>query len=172
VGVAGSTVGDSSNFGGTYVFYDPSANNLYTASLDGDTGYVIPSGDFQAASDGTGTQVLLGAAFMGRPLDATWTLHVSDNAGIDTGSINSFAVQLATFAGGICSTPPPCPGNHNGDSLVDADDLFAFLDDWFAQNGVCLTGCSANYTGDPLVDADDLFAYLDLWFLHNGDTCP
>jgi hypothetical protein len=67
---------------------------------------------------------------------------------------------------------PPCPGDHNGSGSVDADDLFAFLDDWFAQNGVCTSSCSANYTSPPAVDADDLFAYLDLWFANNGNVCP
>jgi hypothetical protein len=72
----------------------------------------------------------------------------------------------------ITSAAAPCPGNHDGNGQVDADDLFAFLDDWFAQNGVCMSGCTANYIAPDAVDADDLFAFLDIWFANNGNVCP
>lgn len=72
----------------------------------------------------------------------------------------------------VSLAPPPCPGDHDGSRTVDADDLFAFLDDWFAQNGACSSGCSADYTAPPAVDSDDLFAFLDLWFANNGTVCP
>jgi hypothetical protein len=47
---------------------------------------------------------------------------------------------------------------------TDADDLFAFLDAWFAQNGQSGVGLSADFTSEGTVDADDLFAFLDAWF--------
>jgi hypothetical protein len=73
----------------------------------------------------------------------------------------------------VTDCSPACPGNHNGDGQVDPDDLFAFLDDWFAQNGVCSGGgCTADYVAPDQVDPDDLFAFLDLWFANNGNTCP
>jgi hypothetical protein len=60
----------------------------------------------------------------------------------------------------------PCPADVNASGGVDADDLFVFLDAWFAGS---IT--SANFNGDCCVDSDDLFAYLDAWFAQNG-VCP
>lgn len=59
-----------------------------------------------------------------------------------------------------------CPANINHDSAIDPDDLFDFLDDWFANGiGPCAgPDCHADHTGDGFVDPDDLFAFLDDWF--------
>jgi hypothetical protein len=57
-----------------------------------------------------------------------------------------------------------CPADFDHSTVVDPDDLFSFLDAWFAQNGQSGTGLTADLTGDFAVDADDLFAFLDAWF--------
>jgi hypothetical protein len=48
------------------------------------------------------------------------------------------------------------PGDWDCSGIKDADDLFAFLDEWFAG--------TADFNEDGLKDADDLFAFLDAWF--------
>ncbi len=71
--------------------------------------------------------------------------------------------------------PTPCEiadfDNMNG---VDVVDLFAFLDAWFAETGVCVSNCSSDISapaGSP--DVTDLFDYLDLWFFWQGtNPCP
>lgn len=66
----------------------------------------------------------------------------------------------------------PCPSDIDHNHAVDADDLFAFLDLWFAQNGASGAGLAADINNTGNVDADDLFAFLDLWFAANGQPCP
>ncbi len=170
----GTGVGDSSNLLGDHLFYD-GAPSFTIAAAAGDTAFVIPAGPY-AASGAIGAVVSLGAAFTGQPLDGTWTLFVSDNAGSDTGTITSFSVREATYSAGPCPTgPTPCEiadfDNMNG---VDVVDLFAFLDAWFAETGVCVSNCSSDIslpTGSP--DVTDLFDYLDLWFFWQGtNPCP
>ena len=63
---------------------------------------------------------------------------------------------------------PACSADFNGTDGVTADDIFAFLDAWFAQNGQAGSGLSADFNGDELVTADDIFAFLDAWFAQNG----
>jgi hypothetical protein len=63
---------------------------------------------------------------------------------------------------------PYCTADFNQSEGVDADDLFAFLDAWFAQNGTSGVNLSADIDHSGNVDADDLFAFLDLWFAQNG----
>lgn len=61
-----------------------------------------------------------------------------------------------------------CPCDYDANIGKDADDLFAFLDDWFAQNGQNGSGLPADFNLSGGVDADDLFAFLDCWFA----PCP
>jgi hypothetical protein len=80
--------------------------------------------------------------------------------------------QNCLAAGGVFHAGEgPCPGDFDCSGTTDADDLFAFLDAWFAQNGSSGNGFSADIDGTLVVDADDLFAFLDLWFANNGVPC-
>lgn len=63
-----------------------------------------------------------------------------------------------------------CSSDMNADGNVDSDDLFTFLDVWFALNGQGGSGLVADIDDSHLVDADDLFLFLDRWFEQNG-TC-
>lgn len=58
----------------------------------------------------------------------------------------------------------PCPGDVNIDEAVNADDIFFYLDAWFAQIGQAGSGLVADFNHDNLVNPDDLFAFLDAWF--------
>lgn len=57
-----------------------------------------------------------------------------------------------------------CPADFNGSGMSTADDIFAFLDAWFDQNGDSGPSLSADFNGDLTVSADDIFAFLDAWF--------
>ena len=61
-----------------------------------------------------------------------------------------------------------CSADFNQSGDVTADDIFAFLDAWFAQNGLVGPGNSADFNGSNDVTADDIFAFLDAWFAQNG----
>lgn len=65
----------------------------------------------------------------------------------------------------ICTADVQCSDG------VSADDIFSFLDSWFAQNGNTSGNFSADFNHDGTVSADDIFAYLDAWFIQNGN-CP
>ncbi len=50
-----------------------------------------------------------------------------------------------------------CPGDTNGDGVVDADDFFNFLDNFAAGDD------TADIDGNGTIDANDFFAFLDLF---------
>ncbi len=58
---------------------------------------------------------------------------------------------------GSCVIAPPCTGDLNGDSNVDAADLAGMLGSWGLASG------AADLNGDGIVDAADLAALLDAW---------
>ena len=62
----------------------------------------------------------------------------------------------------------PCDADIDSSGSVDADDIFAFLDSWFLQNGQSGPGLSADFDGSGAVDADDIFVFLDAWFAQSG----
>jgi hypothetical protein len=62
----------------------------------------------------------------------------------------------------------PCPTDLNCSGTVTADDIFAFLDAWFAQNGQIGPNLSADFNDNNEVSANDIFAFLDAWFTQNG----
>lgn len=55
---------------------------------------------------------------------------------------------------------PPCPADWNGDGVINSNDFFVFLDDFFADN--------ADFNGDGATTSDDFFAYLTDFF----EGCP
>jgi hypothetical protein len=57
-----------------------------------------------------------------------------------------------------------CAADFDENQTVEADDIFAFLDTWFAQSGAAGAGLAADINADNTVSADDIFAFLDLWF--------
>ena len=64
------------------------------------------------------------------------------------------------------SEPPaaePCPGDSNGDEVVDIMDLLALLAQW----GSC-DGCSADYNNSGVVDIEDLLIMLGGWGACDG----
>lgn len=57
-----------------------------------------------------------------------------------------------------------CIADFNESGGVTADDIFAYLDAWFAQNGQSGAGHTADVNNDLVVSADDIFFFLDAWF--------
>jgi hypothetical protein len=74
-----------------------------------------------------------------------------------------FGVSATALAGDL-----PCPGNLNGDSVVDAADLALLLGAWGACPDPCTPGdpadtCPADLDGDCVVGAADLAFLLGSW---------
>lgn len=66
---------------------------------------------------------------------------------------------------------PFCAADYDKDEDVDVTDLFAFLDNWFAQAGgppPAPPAASADFDGNNSVDVVDLFGFLDAWFAQAG----
>ena len=114
----GSTVGFNVDLAGVYNFSDLATQSITAVNT------VLTPGDYLP----TGTGVTPIASFNGSPAAGTWTLTISDNAGSDIGTINSFAIEvnpvgcapacLADLAGGPTGGP---------DGIVDGSDFIAFI---------------------------------------------
>lgn len=58
----------------------------------------------------------------------------------------------------------PCAADFDWSGAVTADDIFLFLDAWFAQQGRIGVGLPADFDENGGVTADDIFVFLDVWF--------
>jgi subtilisin-like proprotein convertase family protein len=167
--------GETENLSGVYTFTDSGAYTLDSlgTALGTDSNVVVPPGKIKASTAGN-VPVSLNSAFAGQNAAGTWTVTITDDAAGDTGTLNAWTLSLTDQAGANECAETPCQlADHNDSGGVDADDLFAFLDDWFAQNGAGGPGLSADVDHNDVVDADDLFVYLDLWFAWNNTVpCP
>ena len=94
--------------------------------------------------------------FAGDPADDTWTLTVTDNAGVDVGSISSFDISFGTAASN-CNFCPPCAADYNQDGGVDGTDISAFFPDW-ENSASC-----ADVNLDGGIDIGDIDAFFAGW---------
>ena len=145
--------GDSSDFGGTYVFNDLGRPDLLPALQAIAAQVVLPSGTFRTISRGVpgrsiagGCPTSLRGVFAGlTPAEAngTWTLVVTDSFSGDTGSVGTTTLTLDSlgpniFANGFESAPAAAP-------------------EALAPNGInapahCINKVQADFTGDGLTD--------------------
>jgi subtilisin-like proprotein convertase family protein len=99
-------VGDSSNLGGTYVFANSAANNIWTVANGLGDNDVIPAGSYRtvvAAPSAIPAPVTdFTAAFSGltpAQINGTWTLRFRDRGQADIGSVSAAALTLTAAAG-------------------------------------------------------------------------
>ena len=59
----------------------------------------------------------------------------------------------------------PCPGDFNGDGVVNSQDVILYLNDWAAQRQQDCTGggCSADTDDNGVVDSRDFLLFLNAW---------
>ncbi|MBS0195760.1 MAG: proprotein convertase P-domain-containing protein [Planctomycetes bacterium] len=151
---AAGALGDSSNLNGEYCFFDSAPGDIAAVAVSGDSAFTIPGGNYYP-TDYAGVHTSL-AVFDGQPYEGTWTLTVSDNAGGDTGTINSFSFQQITITPN-CVYCPACAADYNQDGGVDGADVAAFFPDW--ENSV---GC-ADVSQDGGIDGADVEVFFSLW---------
>jgi hypothetical protein len=82
------------------------------------------------------------------------TLYIG-TARADYTDEHSYVYAIDTSVG-LPELPPPCVADMNADGSVNSNDLFAFVDDYFAGN--------ADFNGDGSVDSNDYFAFLTAYF--------
>jgi subtilisin-like proprotein convertase family protein len=153
--------GSGDNFTGT-VFDDEAATSI--------TAGVAPfTGDFQPDPD-------LLSAFDGQSPSGFWALAVEDFVADDTGTLHSWTLFL-TIGGGSddlntngipdeceevdCAT---CPGDMNGDGLIDGDDIQCFVECKINGSTTTCTSCDC---ADPLTVGD----FFDI-LLTGPNACP
>ena len=88
------------------------------------------------------------------------------DSGLDAGHRYFYKLQAETPGGarsrfsrmvsGVPAPPPPCPGDLNGDGVVDLTDLALLLSDFDCTGG----GCSGDVDGDGDTDLTDLAVLL------------
>ena len=84
--------GCAADFDGNYMFSDVGSSTLGAVCPAG----LVPAGTFRASVDAGASDelaVILGSAFNGQSAGGTWRLVLSDQAGFDTGSFASWALQ-------------------------------------------------------------------------------
>ncbi|HUN82707.1 MAG TPA: proprotein convertase P-domain-containing protein [Phycisphaerae bacterium] len=99
------------------------------------------------------------STFDNASVNGTWTLTVSDNASIDTGTLNSWTLRIAACA-------PPCSsfakGDTNGDSLVNGDDIGGFVRAFTASpNATLRENCASDMDSDGVVGPRDLTRFVN-----------
>lgn len=171
--------GDNANLGGVYRFIDNATGTNWWAQAAAlpNNGDVMPAGDYRTTQAGpqpaanTSPPTVITAAFASIPaVNGTWTLNISDNAGLDTGSIN--AATLAIDAG---TTPPTGSAqflDFFGNNLTDFA-VFTFPTaggqvDWFVAKNDNPTTATSNVIRQPWgASATDIIPNFGNWA---GDT--
>jgi hypothetical protein len=116
-----ASFGDSSNFNGTYVFNNSTANSIWAVAGGGDTSFVItpqayrtsvagPTGSPAAATDFTAAFSALTPA----QINGTWRLSFRDGAATDTGSVTGAALTLLEVPIGPSLSYTPAAGATSG----------------------------------------------------------
>ncbi|MEN9362281.1 MAG: hypothetical protein RL095_3816, partial [Verrucomicrobiota bacterium] len=122
--LANGVGGGSDNF--TNTLFDQGAATLITAGAAPFTGTFRPSGDLSLLN--------------GKDLSGTWTLRIQDKFSTDTGTLNSWSLQLVSNSGLY-------PGQvlTAGNTLADANGLGAITYTWKDNTGATL-GTGSTYT--------------------------
>ncbi len=69
-----------------------------------------------------------------------------------------WAVSDLQVSGTIGVNPPSCPADFDGNGNVNVQDIFDFLNAWFANQP------SADVDGNNAIEVQDIFTFLNVWF--------
>jgi glucose/arabinose dehydrogenase len=135
---------------GTYFFADYVNGNIWTFRYNAATN---TKSEFQNRNSTLGTSIEGGVvnqyATFGE--DANGELYIADHGG-------QIYKIIPASGDGPC-TPPPAPGDLNGDGRVDGADLGLLLAGW----GTCGTPCPADFDANGVVNGADIGILLGNW---------
>jgi uncharacterized membrane protein len=101
------------------------------------------------------------SAKLGNVVPANVVLTTASGISFDGQTVAGTA--LDTQSGGtfayVVTIPPYCVPDHNDNGAVEVQDIFDFLNDWFAN----LSKADAN--GNGVLEIQDIFDFLNAWFL-------
>ena len=96
-------------------------------------------------------------AFTGHPLDGTWTLNVSDNAGVDTGTLNTWGIHNPSGFGTYCEIA----GDIDGNSSVTMRDAILGLQEINGADTGIRVNAWADANGDGLITGAEIVFILE-----------
>ena len=146
--ILSSRQGAGANLAGTYTFVDFAPLNMAQAAtaaggLDLGSSLIKP---FETLS-----------VFDGNDFEGTWTLSISDNAGIDVGTIDTFSIGSGFRNSNCAPACPVCAADFNQDGGVDGADIESFFMAW--ESG----GSCGDTNLDGGVDGGDIEAFFLVW---------
>ncbi|NCR54710.1 MAG: proprotein convertase P-domain, (modular protein) [Microcystis aeruginosa L211-07] len=106
--------GDGSDFNGNYSFNDAFTGNIWSVAAGLGDFDIIPSGNYFPTGAGSGTLVPILTSLGGSQTAGDWQLTISDNAGLDTGSLGSWTLNLE----GTPLAPVSVPESSSGLGLL------------------------------------------------------
>ncbi|MCA2709328.1 MAG: proprotein convertase P-domain-containing protein [Microcystis sp. M015S2] len=112
--VSSEGFGDSSNFNGTYSFNDAFTGDIWAVAASGNTSFVIPSGNYFPTGASSSTLVPMLTSLGGSQTAGDWRLTISDNAGLNTGALGSWTLNLQ----GTPIAPVSVPESSSGLGLL------------------------------------------------------
>ncbi len=135
---------------GTYFFSDYVNGNIWTFRYNAATNTKT---EFQNRNSTLGTSIEGGVVnqYASFGEDANGELYIADHGG-------QIYKIIPASGDGPC-TPPPAPGDLNGDGRVDGADLGLLLAGW----GTCGTPCPADLDANGVVNGADIGILLGNW---------
>jgi subtilisin-like proprotein convertase family protein len=126
------------------------SNNFTDTVIDDEAATAITSG----AAPFTGTYRPEGslAVLDGKNFTGTWTLEIRDDAGGDTGALNSWSLIIET----TCNI-----ADFDEDGDVDTDDLGTLCASWLTDDAI--TDIAPVPDGDGIVDMMDFAVFAENW---------
>jgi len=87
--------GDSSDFGGNYIFSDAAAGDIWAEALSKDANTPLDPGSYRTTAEGSAAFTTMDSVFAGLSTQGAWTLRMADLAGSDTGSLGSWSLSMS-----------------------------------------------------------------------------
>ena len=163
---------------GVTVSYATPGDPTGPVAVDGTGGFEFPA----VSAVFTGTGAYEGYGLIIGPLVGSGTFNLADfgvvdsaisgSVNIDSGQVTLTGAQAFSNSGDINGVQtsidgtatlvavgdvPACPGDFNGDGLVNTQDVLAFLNAWAAGDS------SADCTGDGNINTQDVLCFLNAW---------